>query len=242
MEVAPFYFGEERKKVMPFLVFLIILFIFPWIALMFLLFFALLIPLGFTVNSFLWIFLGPSQLFRIFFNRKVRRNHALEHGAINVLEERYGRLNIEGMAREDGFSVKGVLDPEEVLGATHNALSRLKAGERSLAVHRSCGTTIVVVNTIAALFFLLLLQLFGVFSLLGAAVALFGAHIIGQAASPWLQRHVTTAMDFDGLEIVGVDIRQEKMRAAGVVFLVPSSVFVQTKMRGDPLVVEVVSE
>ena len=80
------------------ILFLLLLFFAPWalgFVLLFLLIFLLVfVPLGFAAQSFVWLILGPGQLVRILFNKKVRRNHALEHATVNVIEERYGPTNI----------------------------------------------------------------------------------------------------------------------------------------------------
>ncbi len=226
---------------MPFLVILLFLFVFPWLAILLLLFFALLIPLGFTLRSFFWVFMGPTQLFRILSNKKIRRNHALEHATIAVLEERHGPLSIEGMSDENGFSLRGGLDPDEVLEAAGHALRRLRSGEISLAIHRKCGTTIVVVNTLSALVFLLLLWLTDNLSLLAVIVALVVAHFLGSKVSPAVQRYITTDTRLDGLEITGIDVARERKSFGPLSFVAPSALFVRTRMTGEPLEAEVVS-
>jgi hypothetical protein len=45
-----------------------------------------------------------------------------------------------------------------------------------------------------------------------------------------------------GLEVLGVEMRNEKIGFAGIEFLIPSSVFVRTGIKGEALVAEVVSE
>ena len=227
---------------MPLLVFLIFLFVFPWVTLVFLLFFALLIPLGFTSNSFLKMLASPSHFIRILFNSRVRRNHSVGHGTINVLEEEYGDLDVEGAADEEGFSIKSVIAPETVLFAAKTALARMKSGERRLAVLEKCGMTVAAVNSLAAVFFLLILFISGAFSLLSAAAAVFFAHIAARFLSPWIQRSITTTDDIMGLEVLGVEMKNEKIGFAGIEFLVPSSVFVRTGIKGEALVAEVVSE
>lgn len=226
---------------MPLLVILLFLFVFPWLAILLLLFFALLIPLGFTLRSFFWVFMGPTQLFRILSNKKIRRNHALEHATIAVLEERYGVLSIEGASEESGFSLSGGLDPDEVLAAAEQALLRLRKGETSLAIHSKCGTTIVVVNTLSALVFLLLLWLTDNLSILAVLVALAVAHFLGTKVSPAVQRYITTDTRLDGLEITGVDVKRESRGFGPLTFVVPSALFVRTRMAGEPLEAEVVS-
>jgi hypothetical protein len=148
---------------MPVIIFFLLLLLFaPWalgLFLVFLLIFLFVfIPLGFAAQSFMWLILGPGQLLRVLFNKKVRRNHALEHATVNVIEERYGPSNIAGMAYEDGFTLKGTLDPYLALAAAREGLYRMSRGERKLAVHPRCGTTIVVTNTLAAIVFVGLLK------------------------------------------------------------------------------------
>jgi len=228
---------------MPLVVFLIFLFVFPWVALVFLLFFAmLLIPMGFTSNSFLKMLTSPSHIIRILFNSRVRRNHSVGHGTINVLEEEYGDIGVEGAADEAGFSIKSVVPPEAVLFAAKIALARMKSGERKLAVLEKCGVTVAAVNVLTAVFFLLILFISGAFSLLSAAAAVFFAHVAARFLSPWIQRNITTTDDIMGLEVLGVEMKNEKIGFAGIEFLVPSSVFVRTGIKGEALVAEVVSE
>ncbi|MFA5472956.1 MAG: DUF6391 domain-containing protein [Aminobacteriaceae bacterium] len=227
---------------MPLLVFLIFLFVFPWVALVFLLLFAMLIPMGFTSNSFLKMLTSPSHIIRILFNPRVRRNHAVEHGTINVLEEEYGDLDVEGTADEEGFSIKSVIPPETVLFAAKTALARMKSGEGKLAVLEKCGMTVAAVNSLSAVLFLLILFISGAFSLLSALAAVFFAHVASRFLSPFIQRNMTTPDDILGLEVLGVEMRNEKIGFAGIEFLIPSSVFVRTGIKGEALVAEVVSE
>ena len=72
-------------------------------------FFLAFVPLGFAAQSLFWIASGPSQLYGILINPRVRRNHALEHATLHVLEETYGPLNLSGLAFEKGFTVRGDL-------------------------------------------------------------------------------------------------------------------------------------
>src|SRR3712207_7941694 len=61
---------------------------------------------------------------------------------------------LNGFSTHEGFFVQGVRSLEDVDGAAREALKRLRAGEKGLAVHRNCGTTIVAANMLAAVFFL----------------------------------------------------------------------------------------
>jgi hypothetical protein len=79
----------------------------------------------------------------------VRRNHALEHATLRILSLKHPRLNLAGYSDFRGFWVYGSLSTDALQEAVDEALSRLKAGEYSLAIHPTCGTNFVVSGMIA---------------------------------------------------------------------------------------------
>lgn len=136
----------------------------------------------------------------------VRRNHALEHGAVMIMLSRVGpSLRLVGRATPDGFYVYGNVPTDELARSADEALARFKRGEGSLAITPLCGTNIAVA---------------GVLSALGAAAAMgrkpslsklpnaFSASMLGiivaQPVGRWVQRYLTTRADLDDVEIVGV--------------------------------------
>ena len=233
---------------MPFLFLLLLaLFIAPWLGLLLflpLILALVMIPFGFALRSFFWLFAGPSQLLKVFSNRNVRRNHALEHATAHVLEEGLGRpLPLSGYAVEDGFFIDGPLGPlgpTTVLAAAREALSRLEAGDRTLAQHGRCGTTIIVVNFLASVAFLLLLVATGQMSFLAILVALLVANAIGPFLSPLVQRYLTTDASVAGMEILGVEVRSGSSRTLGVSLSFPNRLFVVTRQPGQALTAQVV--
>ncbi|HKZ27127.1 MAG TPA: DUF6391 domain-containing protein, partial [Rubrobacteraceae bacterium] len=129
--------------------FLLVLFVaFMFVVLLFLL------PILYSLQAVGSLFVYPRQLKSMFGNRILRRNHALEHATIVVMMEREPGRKFNGFSTDDGFFVQGVRSTEEVDSAAREALRRLRAGEKKLAVHRNCGTTIVAANLLAAVFFL----------------------------------------------------------------------------------------
>lgn len=224
---------------------LVLLFLIPWLGIMLLVFFLflfLLVPLGFAARSFAWIIIGPRELFRILADREVRKNHALEHATINVIEQKSSISRLTGMAFRGGFSVNGLPDPQFVLMAAREAHERLSRGERDLAISRNCGTTVVVVNTISAFIFLFILFLTGKLTLLPVIVSLSAAYFIGPLASPTVQRFITTDPQVRSIEITGVETRSRKAGFAGASFYLPSEVFVATRIKGKAAVAEVVDQ
>ncbi len=225
------------------LVALILLFVMPWLGLLFLgifVFLILLIPLGFAARSLVWLVIGPKELFRVLSNKKVRRNHALEHGTINVIEEKYGIPMMSGLASEEGFTVNGPVSGELALGAAREALERLRRGERRLAVHERCGTTIVAVNTLMSVVFILLLLFTGSLSIFTVILALGAPWLLGPHAGRYAQVYMTTATDVEGVEIVGIERRSRWTRVMGMRVMTPGETFIRTRMRGEPLKAEVI--
>ena len=225
------------------ILFLLLLLFAPWalgFVLLFLLIFLLVfVPLGFAAQSFVWLILGPGQLVRILFNKRVRRNHALEHATVNVIEERYGPTNIAGMAYDNGFTLKGIMDPYLVLAAAREGLRRMSQGERKLAVHPRCGTTIVVTNTLAAIVFVGLLIATKHLSLVYILLAILCAHLFGVSFSKIAQYYITTSQDVKGMTIEGIEVRSNPVSFFGIKFMMPSELFILTRQPEEGVNVEV---
>ena len=122
----------------------------------------------------------------------LRRNHAIEHATIAVLFERRGRvLDVTAWSDPWGFSLRGRFSTDEVESAAGEAIRRLQAGERSLAITPFCGTNIALAGVLASTA-ALLARGWRRSSLANA----LGAGVLGAAAAvpagAWLQRRVTT--------------------------------------------------
>ncbi len=219
------------------MLFLLILFV-AFLFVMFL----LLLPVLYSLQAVGSLFVYPRQLKNMFGNKTLRRNHALEHATIVVMMEREPGRRFNGFSDDDGFFVQGVRSKEEVDSAAREAARRLRAGEKKLAVHRNCGTTIVAANLLAAFFFLVAL---GVGLYLGWSVYLL---ILGGIAlslmlrvplSLLLQRFVTTDADLTNVEVGWVEPAGAEMRGGLLgALLAASSVRVRV-FHTDPDAVEV---
>lgn len=71
---------------------------------------------------------------------RLRRNHGLEHATTHVLSAQKPNRPFFGHSDFNGFWIVGDFSSEEVADAAVEALNRLRAGERQLAVHPNCGT------------------------------------------------------------------------------------------------------
>ena len=216
-----------------FLAFVVVVFV----ALLFLL------PILYSLQAVGSLFVYPRQLKNMFGNKILRRNHALEHATIVVMMERSPGRKFNGFSDDDGFFVQGVRSTDEVDSAAREALRRMRAGEKGLAIHRNCGTTIVAANLLAAVFFLgaiglglymdwpLYLMILG-----GIALSL----LLRVPLSLLLQRFVTTDADLTNADVGWVEpARPQDMRSGFLgVLLAASSARVRI-FHTDPNAVEI---
>lgn len=170
------------------------------------------------------------QIWKIAKSRDIRRNHAIEHATINVLEQQAGyRLNLSGLSREDGFYITGIQNPEIVEEAAVRALMLLKRGNCQLAIHRRCGTDVAIANFISSMVFLVLLLMTGRFSILNMIIALLFSNFLSPYLGEYVQKYFTTSCDVMNMEIVGLEYELGRQEDAG--FLIryfPRGYFIRT--------------
>lgn len=87
------------------------------------------------------------------FISRLRRNHALEHATIHILNQHHRGFNAQGNAAPGGFylNIYGEVPPSAVAAAAEEALARLQAGQNGLAIHPNCGTVLLTMATAATL-------------------------------------------------------------------------------------------
>ena len=138
--------------------------------------------------------------------RAVRRNHAVEHGAVDVLLSRHSPTPLGGLATPWGFFVVGQAPADLVEDAAAEALERLRAGEADLAVSAYCGTNLVVGAVIAgAVAALLTRRSTGRLRHVRAAAAgMFVAALLRGPVGKEVQRRLTTLADVGLLRVRSV--------------------------------------
>jgi hypothetical protein len=82
---------------------------------------------------------------------QTRRNHGLEHATLNLLGESHSGKPFAGHSDGGGFWILGDISTEEITDTVLDALERLRSGQRELAVHRNCGTNLLVSGFAAGL-------------------------------------------------------------------------------------------
>ncbi|HEV2235859.1 MAG TPA: DUF6391 domain-containing protein [Ktedonobacterales bacterium] len=145
----------------------------------------------------------------IFFGRRIRQNHAIEHATVTVLTRRQPHLRLSARSTSRGYIIFADLDPNLVRDAMDEAMARLRAGDVDLAIHPNCGTNLAVGTSLAMV---------GVLCAFSAArprtrVATVAAGSLAGlvAARPLgtiVQRHVTTLPDVADVRVVDVRRRQ----------------------------------
>lgn len=138
-----------------------------------------------------------------------RRNHAVEHATLKILARKYDDKTLAGHSNPTGFFLFGDIMLEDARHAIQEAMSRLRAGEKELAIHPGCGTNMATSMVLPATFAWIPLQ--GTRSnrwrllLLPVALtlAVFG-YLLSKPLGPWLQRHVTTESDLGDLQVVDI--------------------------------------
>ncbi len=136
----------------------------------------------------------------------VRRNHAVEHGSVEVLLRRHSPTPLGGLATPWGFFVVGQVSAALVEEAAAEALERLRGGEADLAVSPYCGTNMVVGAVIAgAVAALLTRRSTGRLRHVRAAAAgMFVAALLRGPIGKEVQRRITTLADVGRLKVRSV--------------------------------------
>ncbi len=154
---------------------------------------------------------------------ETRRNHALEHATLHILSGKYPGRRFAGHSNPTGFFILGDAPTEAIRSAVSQALTRLRAGERELAVHPGCGTNFLTVAFLSAT--LAWSPMSGARSLrsrlwrlpLAILMGAFG-FLLGQTLGPTIQARVTTEADLGDMRVLDVQpIRRGRLVAHRVV-------------------------
>lgn len=138
-----------------------------------------------------------------------RRNHAVEHATLRILARKYDDKTLAGHSNPTGFFLFGDIALEDIRDAIDEAIWRLRAGEKDLAIHPGCGTNIATSLMLPATLAWMPLQ--GARSnrwrlvLIPVALgfALFG-YLLSKPLGPWLQRNITTEADLGNLRVTEI--------------------------------------
>ena len=117
--------------------------------------------------------------------------------------------HLAGHSNPTGFFIFANVTTEELASAINQALTRLRAGESSLAIHAGCGTNMATSMVMSSM--MAFLPISGRKSTVarmllipvGVAFAVLG-YALSQPVGPWLQAKVTTDADMGDLRVADV--------------------------------------
>jgi hypothetical protein len=144
------------------------------------------------------------------FISRTRRNHGLEHATLNLLGSSHPGHPYAGHSDSGGFWILGQISTEELSETVEEALRRLIAGQEELAIHKNCGTNLLVSGFAAGLA--------GAAGLIGVGKRLRDkieripiitalsvmALVLSRPAGPLLQKKLTTSSDPGSLQIKSI--------------------------------------
>ena len=144
--------------------------------------------------------------------RQVRWNHAIEHGSIHILSRMMPYVSMAGRSNGRGFFIYGDIPTAMLESAVQEAIERISAGERQLAIHPNCGTNMMSSAVLAAGGTMLATtgtKKRGLSEQIPAGVlgALMGV-LLGQVTGMRLQALVTTSTNFPTAHIKEIQRRQ----------------------------------
>lgn len=157
------------------------------------------------------------ELFHLLY--RTRQHHAIEHATLQILGKRADRKVLSGYSDPFGFTILGETDEEAVRRSVGDALMRLQAGEKRLAIHPNCGTNFVtaaVLITVTALITTRRPNRFERFAM--TLLWVLPMLVVGKALGMWLQRYTTCAEVSDRWVAEIVPVNLGTMRAYRVLF------------------------
>ncbi|MEI8131789.1 MAG: DUF6391 domain-containing protein [Leptolinea sp.] len=80
---------------------------------------------------------------------KIRKHHAVEHACLSIIHAKFPALKLAGYSDARGFWIVGNVETDKIIAAVDEAITRLQAGEKSLAVHPNCGTNFAASGLVA---------------------------------------------------------------------------------------------
>jgi hypothetical protein len=140
---------------------------------------------------------------------ETRRNHAVEHATLHILARKFKNQSMGGHSNPTGFYLMGNFTKDDIQEAADEAMQRIRAGEKGLAIHEGCGTNIATSTLLpATLAFVPMSRARSNvwrFLLIPFAIGLaIAGYVVSKPLGPWLQKNVTTEADLGNMRIVEI--------------------------------------
>lgn len=150
---------------------------------------------------------------------RLRQHHGIEHATMTLLSQRIKGVQLAARSDLAGFIIFGEVSTADLAAAAREALARLQAGDRHLALHPNCGTNLAAAGVLSGVAAFVAGSSHPALiaphepgrrapwwerlpaAILAATLAILVAPSVGR----WLQEKVTTSSDVAGLRIAGVE-------------------------------------
>ncbi len=206
--------------------------------------FWILIPLLFLVSIMLFSYefvlfsMGgwwelPRHLWNLWRDPRLRKNHALCHATLNILEEEGISARPKGMAQEVGFYVnlpEGIMSPDAIMEAAQRGRKRVLSGDHALMVHRGCATANMTSGFMLFLIMLVLMFFLRFFSPFAVVIAAVVSYLFAAPFSPLVQKWFFVTPELSDIEITGVQAAPFVRHFEIPIPLVPGRHFVSTRL------------
>lgn len=142
--------------------------------------------------------------------RRTRQHHAIEHATLHMLAARFPNKSFAGYSDPLGFTIYGDVETAALRRAVGDGLLRLQAGERGLALHPNCGTSLAATALLATAGGLIGGRGHGSLWMRfpSALLMVLAALVVGKPFGLYLQRYTTLA---DVADRWVMEIREQKL-------------------------------
>lgn len=140
---------------------------------------------------------------------ETRRNHAVEHATLHILARKFKNQSMGGHSNPTGFYLMGNFTKEDIREAADEAMQRIRAGEKGLAIHEGCGTNIATSALLPATFAFVPMSrarsnFWRILIIPFAVMLAVGGYFLSKPLGPWLQKNVTTEAELGDMRIVDI--------------------------------------
>lgn len=169
---------------------------------------------------------------RLTLSERARQNHALEHGTIHFLNQRYERTRrLGGSAGPEGFRLIGAKHAEDITEAFDQLISLPFEEMRKVVVQQKCGSRIIVAQGLGIFLLLVTTLVFWIFQpgpivvVLVLLLQLLLFLTLRRPLGNWLQRASLLSTDFSAARISSIrKVKAKKYFERAPVYFVRTSI------------------
>jgi hypothetical protein len=142
-----------------------------------------------------------NRLYKLTLN--VRRNHAIEHATVSILNEQKIKPTVLGLAIPSGFIICSKSNKDEIISAANYGLKLMKSGVTEVSISQFCGTNLVVMALLTGVSTVLLGRIPGTKpkNVLNITTGFLLSALISKPIGQIVQKYVTTDSNVKNIQI-----------------------------------------